>query len=547
MLSLKVNEQNVDLGDDFSFTMNLKSPMFNDIGNYSYPFRIPATPRNAIILEFAHRLENTADPFIERQARFEWNGITLFSGMARLKTAGSEAYEGTIFDSSGDFYYQLKNRSLQHLDMGEMVFDSENDAIAYLSSTLNKYYPDAPVACPQIQNKNYFDPAVMNTELEYYNYEYPGNEFRLFTVNTNERTVIVPMLYLRYILDKLFTGLGYSLEDHFFTSHPDFNRLAVYNSTSCNNAGYTTPPRVPKDYAISHLIFNNHVPRIGINEFLKSLEDYFALAMFVDNITRKVRILSLDEILKAGAYTEFSSGLISSSVEYEDSPAGYLLSMSLDPDDQASSILTGYEDLIMGAYAGSVADLASLPVWPLGEIGSVYWVEDQTDFYQMGQDKIWAVTSMMSLLRTRFLFRNGQQKLETRFSPVYYDHVYQTAMVTNPMSKYREITPRLMFAEQYTMFGNYGMRANFETPNYSLYYPWEKGIFNRFWKNWLSFRMNTRLVKFTRQMSFSEIRDFDFSGKYMIRGRKYLIKSLRVTIKKDRIAPVSVEGYLCGD
>jgi hypothetical protein len=431
--------------------------------------------------------------------------------------------------------------------MGEMTFSSEAEAIAYLSGTLTKYYPEAPVACPKIQNINYFDPPVANSELEYYNFQYAGSELRLFTLSSNERTIIVPMLYLRYLLDKLFTGLGYTLVDRFFSSHADFNHLAVYNSTSCNNAQPTTPPREPAGYSISHLIFNFHVPRVNINEFLKNLENYFGLAMFVDNTTRTVKILSLSEIISASAFREFSANLISCSIEYEEQPTGYHLSMTLDPDDQATSPLAGYEDLIMAAYAGSVADLVSLPAWPIGEIGSIYWVENQNNFYQMNTDKTWFVSVLMNVLRTRFLFRDGQQNLDTKFSPIWYDIINQTAVVTNAMKKYREVTPRLMFVEQFSFMGNNGMFAKNETPNFSLYYPWEKGLFNKFWQRWLSFKTGAKLVKFTKQMSFSEIREFDFATKYMIRGRKYLMKSLQVTLKKDRIAPVSLEGYLCED
>lgn len=547
MLTLIINEQPVDLGDDFSFTMNLKSPLFNETGNYSYPFRLPATSRNAILLGFPHRAENTLDPFVERPARFEWNGITLFSGTALLKSAASGYYEGTIFEGSGDFYYQLKNRHLQQIDMGEKAFSTEAQAISYLTGTLTQYYPQVPVACPQIENKSYFDPPVTGTELMYYNYVYPGSVLRLTTLNTNQRTVIVPMLYLRYVLDKLFAGLGYALDDRVFSSHPDLNRLALYNSTSCNNAGNTTPPRVPADYAITRLIFNYHIPRIKINDFLNGLQDYFALAMFVNNTTRVVRLLSLDEIVSSQAFTEFSDNLILSSVDYQEQPSGYHLSISPDPDDQTLGPYIEIEDKLMALYAGSVAKLSDLPVWPVGEIGSIYWVEDQNSYYQMNSAKNWIINQVLSVLMTRFLFRSGEQKLETKFSPVWFDTSIQTATVTNAMSKYREITPRLMFVEQFSLMGNNGMMARHDTANYSLFYPWEKGLFNRFWKRWMNFRAGTRLVKFTKQMSFSEIRDFDFSFKYMIRGRKYLMKSLQVTLKRDRIAPVSLEGYLLED
>ena len=46
MLSILIADQSLDLSDDFSISLNLKSPIFNDVGDYSFPFKVPSTPRN---------------------------------------------------------------------------------------------------------------------------------------------------------------------------------------------------------------------------------------------------------------------------------------------------------------------------------------------------------------------------------------------------------------------------------------------------------------------------------------------------------------------
>jgi hypothetical protein len=540
MLRLKIAGQYVDLPNDFSFTMNMKSPVFNDIGNFSYPFRIPATARNAIILAFPHRLPNTGNPYRDIDSRFEWNGITLFAGIARLKTVSDKSYEGAVFDGNGDFYYQLKNRQLQQIDMGEMVFSDEATALAYLNSTIPLCYPDVPLACPQVYNENYFDPPTSNSQLKYFNYNYPG--MLLQTSNTSERTILVPMLYLRYVLAKLFAGLSYELDDQMFTSHADFNKLVLFNSTCCNNAGVNFPERFPSNYSLSHLTFNQHVPRLPVVEFMKGLENMFGLGMFVDNTSRKVRLIKLESIINNSSYDDFSKNVISKSFESEEAKTGYKFQMTLDGDDTAAQVMTDFEDKIAALYSGSVKDLSYLPSFPIGEIGSIYYVEDLMEFYQMNTAKNWVVNSLLSLLRTRFFFRTGEQSLETKFSVPWNDG--NKMIVTNAMEKYKEITPRLFFTEYVNpSLPLLGLHGTDHTANFSLYYPWENGLFNKFWLDFMQFRANAKLVKIQRQMDFSELRDFDFSRKIMVDGVKMLVRSLQVTIKKDRIMPATLECY----
>ena len=43
MLSILIAEQSLDLSDDFSVSLNLKSPIFNDVGDYSFPFKVPSS------------------------------------------------------------------------------------------------------------------------------------------------------------------------------------------------------------------------------------------------------------------------------------------------------------------------------------------------------------------------------------------------------------------------------------------------------------------------------------------------------------------------
>jgi hypothetical protein len=546
MLSLKINGTPVDLPSDFSFTMNLKSPLFGDTGSYSYPFRIPATPRNKIILKFPHREAGTNDPFIYLPAVFEWNGITLFSGNARLKAVNSNYYEGAVFDANGNFYFELRNRKLNSVDMGGMSFADEAAAIEYFSNTPRGYYPTYPITFPLFNNPEYFDPPTELEELKFYNYQYHNNPafFQLLTTNGLERTVMIPMLYLKYVINKLFENLGYSLNDQMFSTHADFNRLVLFNQTNCNNAGNNVPVRVPLDYRVTELVFNYHVPRVLINDFLTGLQQYFGFGMFVNSVSQTVKFIPLKNIILATDYVEFSKNITSVGKEYEARPGGYLLTMAIE-DDYLKEI-RDIDERTMQLFGGSVPSYVDLPVYPFAAIGAIYFVEDTGIYYKLLPTKIWQSTSGVYLLTER-MFGNGNEKIETSFSIVKGVTGAMVAPVSGLMNDFTEIIPRVFFAAN--DMNGYGTNARVTTDDNSLYY-FTVGMTSqigmlKYWTDWLKFKSAANLVKFQKLIEFTDLHDFDFSKKYMINGRKYLVKSIQVTLKKDRIMIATLECYTC--
>jgi len=103
MLSILIADQPLDLNDDFSVSLNLKSPLFNDVGDYSFPFKVPATVRNMAILGWKNRIASSRSIYEMYEGCFRWNGIVLFKGQVRIKTAGEKTFEGILYINKGNF------------------------------------------------------------------------------------------------------------------------------------------------------------------------------------------------------------------------------------------------------------------------------------------------------------------------------------------------------------------------------------------------------------------------------------------------------------
>jgi hypothetical protein len=546
MLTLMIDGVSVDLPNDFSMTMNLKSPIFGLLGSYSYPFRIPATPKNKALFGFLHRPENTGDHHQVRSGSFFWNGICIFHGSMQLTSFNSTYYEGTILESEGDFYNVRKTLSLQQVDFGTLTFANANERIAYINSCRNVRYPDKIVAFPQIKNLSYWNPmpeGFFNQSMNVYT----STGIATFIPSTSTRTIIVPMLYLRYVLKKIFEHIGYSLDDSFFAEDSDYNSLALFNLVDCNTSttGYFA-------YDEHKLLLNYHLPMMSINDFLTGLESFFNIRFFINNLTRKARVISVDDIVKSADYIEMSSNLVSINHDVEDKVNGWNIKMTIDSDDSVAAEISSMAKAAVDRVKEPVATVALLPPWPSSIVLDQRFVYEKGMYYQMQTDLAWhpapSSIGLINLMIEAIYKVKGDESV-TPFSTLFTDTTTNEGIIGNSMEKWREVTPKIFFMKHQLTGGTLGQprdTAMSYSDTKNLFYDGDNGMVKQNFMAYWDFLMQARAVKITRQMPFLELRDFDFSKKYMVNGVKYLVKSIQVTLKKDRIMPAVLECYSCG-
>ncbi len=543
MLALKIDNKFVDLPNDFSITMNLKSPIFGEIGSYSYPFLIPTTPRNAIIFNFGHRVESTTNPYLERQGEFFWNGLSLFSGTVKLKVLNSKTYEGTIFEGEGDFYYLRKTLSLQDVDFGHLYFSWEVFRRDYINGCANTTFPDRNIAFPRILDETYFEEGpITDQEFRYFNYYENGLVCKPYNPQFPiDEGVIVPMLYLRFVLTKIFEYLNYSFVDSFFSNDVSFNSLVLYNSVDCNAHinGYF-------EYSDNYIWYNYHLPRMSLGDFFLGLETFFNIRLFVNNKTKTVRIISLNDIITSSTYSDIVKNVISISSEIEDKIQGYKLEMQLDSDDSCMDNITTIDETHLGYIKSPVQTFTKLPPWPNSTNLEIRYVIDVKLFYRMTSGS-WVLFDINNITTySKFLYKSIDGEVLTTKVSTLSDILTSEVEVGNKRDSWRDITCRLFFVKATFDLGQfYAMEGQSYTATTSLFYNGANGLFNKQFKAFCDFRMNTKLVKITAQLGFTELNEFDFSKKYMILGTKYLVKNLQVTLKKDRIMPALLECYPC--
>ena len=556
MLSIKIEGKEIDLPNGFSITMNGKSPIFNDIGDYSYPVKANYTDKNASVFNFLNRVQNTSDPYKESSCEILNDDLIIISGLMKAKIGNQGGYEFQIFPNESNFYSIIKKLRLTQIDYGsEHMAISVDHLVGIANSYINRYYPDVNYGFPQIQDESYFDPPPDDPGLNFINhYERRGDE-SIFQLHTwtgdleSHYSVIIPMLYYRYVLDCIYKRLGYNYIDEFFSRNQLFNKMVIANAKNSHVYGGDEE---------TYMRLNRHVPDIPLNDFFLGQERYFNVRNFVNQTTKTVKLKSVDEILFNPDYVDLSDKTLSVSVELEDFISGFLLKMELDDKDSSLARSSQVQDDFMKLFTGCANTLLELPGYPETPVDTIFLVLSEMKFYQFTNDLVWIQyyhpyinDNLISQMLNGNI--NGSQEVTTSFSALMNNFLLAGFSFGDPVgygylnTDWKEIKTRLCFNLFKPSVPHGGaMIAYSDVPgDLSLVYCGNNNVYELNFRRFFDWMRGTKQVKITCIMSFLDLRDIDFSMKYRINGTNYLLKDYQVTLKTNEISPVTFTAYVC--
>ena len=540
MLSILIGDQPLDLNDDFSVSLNLKSPIFNDVGDYSFPFKVPSTARNVSILGWKNRIASTRSIYEIFEGSIRWNGMVLYTGQIKIKTAGEKTFEGTLYINKGNFNFEVKDILLNRVDLGMMNFESDQQAVDYFNWSLTHFYPEVDFSMPEISNPTFYDPPATNPELMAHNYIFPDGWLRKYTTDGQCRTILTPFLYLKFVLNKLAEIFGYRLQDEFFTSSIELSRLVVYNSVSLSEVLF----------GLQKLYYCRLVPNVKVSEFITGLEKWFNCSFHVDTRQRVIRIVDNKEVLLRSDIVEFSKNILSLTQEIPEQITGFRFLLGPDAGDMAYQAQLDAEKGITEMIKGAVQHFSDIPPYPYTWLGDIYYIVDTNTWWQLAVNPYtflieWQQLPSGPMLTDKFFYKWGDEKnkFETIFSSL--PDKYISVNCGNLGADYQKITPRLFWVG---MAGGWGtpvrLRGFANNSNFSLRYPGPNGLFNLYWKDWVNWIMETRKsVKIEKQMDFIELKNLDFTKRYRINGINYLISEISVTLNKASIKSAQLKCF----
>lgn len=540
MLSIVIADQQLDLSDDFSVSLNLRSPIFNDVGDYSFPFKVPSTARNMAILGWKNRIASTRSIYESFEGSIRWNGMILYSGQIRIKTASDKTFEGTLYINKGNFNYEVKDLILTSIDFGMTSFPGDDQAMDYFNWSLTHFYPEVNFSFPQISNLDFYDPQATDPELQAYNLIFPDGKLHKSTSDGHHRTILVPFLYLKFVLSKVAENFGYRLEDEFFTSATELSRLVIYNSINISEvfAG------------LQQFYYCRFLPKVKVSEFIAGLEKWFNCSFHADSRQRVVRIVGNKDVLLHSDVVDFSRNVLSISQDIPDQITGFRFLLGPDSGDKLYQAKLDQEKGITDLIKGSVQSFSDVPPYPHTWLGDIYYILDTNSWWQLGVNPFsflieWQLLPNGPSLTDKFFYKWGDEKnkYETIFSSL--ADKFGVVSCGNLGADNQKITPRLFWVGLYGGWDTpYQLRGLAYDNNFSLRYTGSNGLINLYWKDWVNWQMDTRKsVKIEKQIDFIELKDLDFTKRYCINGINYLISEIAVTLNKSSIKSAQLKCF----
>lgn len=271
MLQIYVDDRPIDLSDDISIDLVFENPLFSSDripATYSLSYDLSLTPRNRQVFGNPDRVAAAGDRFRERPARILFAGIEIASGVQTIE----EISDVITVNFSGSILPANLNRKLYKVEMDKIPLSYNGDHALETSMTVwngtlrrNMTDPDAPFFAPPVAIKDveWLEPDPDNPEdfllntrarwinpmhLEHLSYEH-------YLKDTEERFYllkILPAVRVWYLFDKIF---GDKLERNIFKEgewkklslqtlwHPSYN---ITDNLPCwtpdtdvwGNAGY---------------------------------------------------------------------------------------------------------------------------------------------------------------------------------------------------------------------------------------------------------------------------------------------------------------------
>ncbi len=238
MLQIKIDNQLVDISG-ISFTWVRKSPIFYpDQGSHSYTFSFPNTVKNNKIFGFPGRLQQYISSSRTFNITISFDGIMIIDDRLIVNRTSQDSIEGYLLTDTGNFNELIKGKLIRDIDFGDdfPLGDDQQEILDAALGIVAKSYPDACCQFPSLFNSVFYGPeneknpdypGIINL-FKAMEGQYAANDIHKDPEKDNIQT-LVPMLYLAFVLDKIFSHLGFYAEGDFFLD-TELSELLIYNN-----------------------------------------------------------------------------------------------------------------------------------------------------------------------------------------------------------------------------------------------------------------------------------------------------------------------------
>lgn len=581
MLQIYVDDRPIDLSDDISIDLVFENPLFSSDripATYSLSYDLPLTPRNRQVFGNPDRVAAAGDRFRERPARILFAGIEIASGVQTIE----EISDVITVNFSGSVLPDFINRKLYNAPLGEVVlsyYTSGNDSTSIAQTNYdgrlrgNLRDPDSPyVACPLAvkesgetaeRDPNNPHDQYLTTRKSFVNLTDRSGEGYLHYLTSGGGYLlkILPAVKVWYLFDKIF---GDRLERNVFKEgewaklclqtlwHPD------YKLTD------NLPPwRSVNEDGINKKILRwaDFMPDVTVADFVVEMLKLPGCTMYLRGDRFSVEYN--DDILKREVYHDLKleDGYTISREAGQRYLLSYSDSESLEQTDveirEAANVVEGMKVMDGSVYVSAFrsryppqvlqADGESVPHLT---VVKAYRPEEEAEESDVEEPATYDMTIQAQVVRCnvrRWWYEDADLEGSTleRFYIPEIERIESKRPDTILLGLYQGLQRHIRYMGEgfpypylsATNYNAYGERLG----DLSLEIDTLSGLAQRHtaFKSWIE----RDKVVVTGQVLFTalELHDLDLRDKFTFHGRRFFIRTMNVSLKKNRIEPTEVE------
>ncbi|TRZ72928.1 MAG: hypothetical protein D4R97_05435, partial [Bacteroidetes bacterium] len=299
MIQLIINNEPVDLNENSSISITEESPVFekdNIPGGFSFPFELPASPRNNRILRHPGRIQSAFQGGFNLPFQLYLDGRLIGTGTATIQKATSLSYSAFLQVGTGDFAGKTEGKKLSDVDFGgERTWEFKPEFT----------FPEDDFALFPIYNENFMDDTQYKDGWKANLYRLNSHELGTWFTGVNSIMAISPFPYLGYVVNRIFNHFRFVLKENILTTDPDLKQLVIYNNHDSANLVSVTRPvtktifgkrndgswgYIQRTVIVTTITreFNtwnlkDFLPDILIKDFILAIRNLFNLAITIDN------------------------------------------------------------------------------------------------------------------------------------------------------------------------------------------------------------------------------------------------------------------------
>jgi len=297
----------LDLGNTKSISFELNSGIWNFDsipGTFSIPFTVPASVTNNAVFDFPHSQTNTNQNKRIFDCQLLINGLLFYEGSITVSETTTGDFKCSLKLNQSKFIENNVDKLLNESNFGgtnpwvwKSYYDIDNSNFALYEHTAVDFFKGTIAEDYNIPETtfNTYDLNDQRYVLQYVIEQTQNSTIRPY--------IICPQPFLFKTLNLLFQNLGYFVNNNCFELTDEFKRLCIHNINNITDIIMTEPLQNIFRYTtlLDNYNLNQSMPKITIQDFILNLKNFFCIDFKFKNNNLQINfikdyILSVDFI-----------------------------------------------------------------------------------------------------------------------------------------------------------------------------------------------------------------------------------------------------------